>query len=463
MKTDHRHLALLALVSAPLLAWQATHTAHAQTSLATDAATLLVALPAEPYLSDLAVALSATSDAVRERHAAVTTARATLNRVVAGLSVTAQAAPKLEFERDLTDPSDQGAWETDIDVSIDAAYRRDTQAITRARLALATAESRLRDQLRADLQRALLALSAQRLDARSASDAELAAEEALGALRAAEQGGATDDELLTVRITAELALNAVERAHADALAASEAAALLGLAASAPVSSVLVTGPTGTLRDLSPATLHATVLSVPAPEQHSRAQSLLLQMTLASAQANASAFTVLREIEVYGGYENRGFEADGRLALVTGVPLVGAGVSWTNGEDDVGFTVGVGATLRLTDATARDAAAAAQAVTDAQAEYAGFLDAQVAAELAARRAAELEFEEFGLARLQQQLLEDQLAANAENVDDRDLQRLNTAARRAQDATERAWQRYVRTLVNYLGIVDATWRADVLEER
>src|SRR5690606_10714915 len=188
VKTDHRHLALLALVSAPLLAWHATHTAHAQTSLATDAATLLVAPPAEPYLSDLAVTLSATSDAVRERHAAVTTARTTLNRFVAGLTLTAQAPPTPAFERDPTAPSHQASWETDIDVSVDAAYRRDTQAVTRARLALATAESRLRDQLRADLQRALLALSAQRLDARSASDAELAAEEALGALRAAEQG-----------------------------------------------------------------------------------------------------------------------------------------------------------------------------------------------------------------------------------------------------------------------------------
>ena len=464
MRTYHGPLALLALVTVPLLVWQASTVAEAQGSVATDPLTLLAALPADPYLADLAIAFGATSDAVRERQAAVTTARTNLARAITGLTVVAQAAPSLEFERDLTKPSDQGAWETDIDLSVDATYRRDAQAIVRARIALATAESRLRDQLRADLQRALLALSAERLDSRSLQDAENAAAETLAAWIAAEQDGATERELLSLRVAAELAANALERAHAEALADALASERLGLRGSAPLSSAWLTGATGALSDLSPSALRSRILTVPTPEQHSQAALLLLQLNLATARANASAFTVVREIEVYGAYENTGFEVDGRIALVTGVPLVGAGVSWTNGDDDVGFTVGIGATLRLTDSTARDAAAATQAVSDAQADYAAFLDGQVDAELRARRAADLEYEEFGLARLQLQLLEEELeTAAAAGTTDREVQRLTTAVRRSQDATERAWQRYVRSLVSYLGIVDATWRADVLEER
>ncbi|HET8984333.1 MAG TPA: hypothetical protein VFN03_01115, partial [Trueperaceae bacterium] len=274
----------------------------------------------------------------------------------------------------------------------------------------------------------------------------------------------------------------VERAQAGAAAAAAAAARLGLGDAArlglgdaaplaggplapgPVTSALLTGASSALGDLSPAAMVAHLVKVPTPEQHSEARLLALRLTLATAESAATAFTVLRELEVYGAYENTGFEVESRVALVTGVPLVGAGVSWTNGEADVGFTVGIGATLRVTDSTGREAAAAAQAVTVAHADYAAFLDAQVAAEFAARRMADLDFEEFGLERLQWRLIESQLAAaEVEDASEREVQRLATALGRAQDATERAWQRYVRSLVSYLGVVDAMWRADVMEER
>jgi hypothetical protein len=461
-------MALLALVVAPLLALHAASSASAQAGGRADTTALLADLPSEPFFTDLAVALGATSDAVRERQAAVVTARTNLARATLGLEVVALAAPTLEFERDLADPADQGAWEPDIDVSLEATYRRDAQAVLRARLALTNAEILLRDQVRADLQRALLALSAERLDARSLSEAESAAAEAATALEAAEASGATAEELLPLQLAAELAANAVERARAEGLASAAAAARLGLGGSAPrsgpLTSALVGSEDHTLDALSPRSIVALLVTVPTPEQHAEARALALRLTLATAQSNATAFSVLRELEVYGAYENTGFEVESRVALVTGVPLVGAGVSWTNGEADVGFTVGIGATLRVTDATGREAAAAARAVTEAHAAYAAFLDAQVAAEAAARSMADLDFEEFGLTRLQWLLAEGQLAAaEAEGASEREVQRLATARERAQDATERAWQRYVRSLVGYLGVVDAMWRADVMEER
>src|SRR5690606_4637091 len=115
-------------------------------------------------------------------------------------------------------------------------------------------------------------------------------------------------------------------------------------------------------------------------------------------------------------------------------------------------------------TASQAAAAAQAVTAAQVAYAAFLDAQVAGEMAARLAAELEFEDFALISLQLQTVEAQLGeARATNAAERDVQRLVTAHRRAQDASARAWQRCVRSLVGYLGVTNAMWRNTVMEVR
>ncbi|HET8984258.1 MAG TPA: hypothetical protein VFN03_00740, partial [Trueperaceae bacterium] len=202
-------MALVALVVTPLLVMHAATMASAQADGPFDTTTLLAGLPSQPYFADLAVALGATSDAVRERQSLVVAARTNLARAIAGFEVVGLAAPTLEFERDLADPTDQGAWETDIDVSIDATYRRDTRAVLRARLALLNAERQLRDQVRADLQRALLALSAARLDARSTAQAQLEAARAQAALTAAQTSGATDQALLQLRVAAELAVNAV--------------------------------------------------------------------------------------------------------------------------------------------------------------------------------------------------------------------------------------------------------------
>lgn len=464
VRWQHGPLALPALAVASLIALNAAGSAVAQPGDLGDPRTAFALIPAEPHRSDFATALGATSDAVRERQATLAASRAALARVRAGVSVVAQAAPGVEYERDLADPASTGTWETDIDVSLDATYRRDTAAILKARLAVATAEARLRDQLRDDLQRALLALSAERLDARAIAAAQAESDSARQAVVLAQQEGATEHELMPVRLAAELAAVALERAHSEALTAAETREQLGLGGSVPFTNAQLTAGPVTLADLSPDALRSAYFTVPTPERHSQATTLSLQFDIATAHATASAFTVLREIELYGAYENAGFEVESRVAMVAGVPLVGAGLSWTNGEDDVGFTVGLGATVRFTDSTNRDAVAATQAVDEARAAYAAFLDAQVAAELAARRAAELDFDEFGLLRLQQQLAEDELtAALAAEASEREIQRLTTAVGRSHDATERAWQRYVRSLVRYLGIVDATWRADVLEER
>lgn len=468
VESGPRVAALLIVAAASLVALQVSTAGSAQGALPAEIAAAIALLPAEPYLSDLALALSATSDAVRERTAALDAARSSLRGAVTGFTVAAEANPTLEFERDLADPADLGAWGTDIDLSVTGTYRRDTQAVTRARLAGATAEARLRSQLRDDLQRSLVALSNMRLARRGLEDAVVAAAEAEVALREAESADAAPAELLSLRVAAQLASNAVEREQTALAEAAEGAARLGLASAAPLASTMLTGAGSTLVDLAPTAIAGTGLMVPAPEQHVRAKTLALELALAVGQSNATAFTVLHQIEVYGAYENSGFEVDGRAALSAGVPVIGSTVSWTNGADDIGFVVGVGATLRLSDATGSEAAAAALAVTAAQAAYASFLDAQVLSELAARQAAELEFEDFALTRLQLMNVEAQLEQaleqpRATSATERELQRLVTAHRRAQDAGERAWQRYVRSLVSYLGVVDAMWRTDVMEER
>jgi len=456
-------VALLAVGAASLVALEAASSGLAQGAFPAEISTTMATLPAEPYFSDLALAFGATSAAVLERSAALGAALSTLGRAVAGFSVAAEVSPTLEFERDLADPTDQGAWGTDIDLGVTATYRSDTQAVARARLAAVGAEARLRVQLRDDLQRSLLALSNMRLAERGLADAVVAAGEAEVALREAEVSEAGAEELLSLRIAAALAANAVEREQAALAVATEAAARLGLASAVPTTSTLFTGGDRPLKDLAPTAILGMGVTVPTPEQHVRARTLSLELALAVARSNNSAFTVLRELEVYGDYENAGFEVEGRAALASGVPEIGSTVSWTNGVDDVGFVVGVGATLRLTDATVPDAAAAALAVTAAQAAYGAFLDAQVGDELAAQRAAALEFEDFALTRLQLMTVEAQLEqARATSASDREVQRLASAHRRAQDATERAWQRYVRSLVSYLGVADALWRTAVMEE-
>ena len=437
---------------------------HAQVPLPSAIATALDSIPAEPYFSDVALALAATSDAVNVRTATLAAARTALVRAKAGFGVVAELEPSLEFERDLADPSDQGAWASDIDLSVSATYSRDAQAVARANLGVTNAEARLRDQLRDDLQRSLLALSARRLAERGLADAELEAALAEEALMAAAGAGTPAAELLALGVTLELANNAVEREQAALADAMDGAARLGLASAVPVSSSLLQGAASTLGALAPGAVADLGVMLPTVEEHVDARSLAHELALAVVQSSATPFNVLREVEVYGAYETSGFEVEGRAALTGGVPVVGSTLSWTNGVDDVGFVVGIGATLRLTDQTASQAAAAAQAVTAVQAAYASFLDAQVAGEVAARLAAELEFEDFALISLQLQTVQAQLGeARAMNAAERDVQRLVTAHRRAQDASERAWQRYVRSLVSYLGVTDAMWRNSVMEVR
>lgn len=464
VESGQRVMALLVAGAASMAALQVPAAVGAQPAMSAEVSTALALIAAEPYFADLALAFGATSDAVLERTAALAAARMALARAVAGFGVAAEAAPSLEFERDLADPVDQGAWETDIDLSVTASYRRDAVAVARAGLAVTTAEARLRDQLRDDLQRALLALSNARLADRGLADAVLAAEEAERTLAEAEEAGAPADELLALRVAVELATNAVEREAAASAAADEDEARLGLTTAVPIISTLLTGAERVLGDLAPGAITGLGLRVPSPEQHVGARSLAATLALALAQSNATTFNVLHEFEVYGTYETSGFEVEGRAALTGGVPLVGSTLSWTHGEDDVGFVVGVGATLRLDDQTATRAAEAARVVTAAQSAYASFLGGQVAAELAARRAAELEFEDFALTRLQLMSAQAQLEqARAAGSAQREVQRLVTAHRRAQDAAERAWQRYVRSLIGYLGVADAIWRDAVMEGR
>lgn len=455
--------ALLTVAAASLFAVQAPSSGAAQTALPAELASAVSSLPAEPYFGDLALALGATSADVADRAAALGASRAARARAAAGLSFAGEASPIIEFERDLADPTDQGAWGTDIDLSVGVSYRRDAQALARAGLAVTVAEARLNDQARDDLQRSLLALSTMRLAQRDLEDAAQAAAQAAAAVAEAEARGAAAVDLMPLRIAVELASNAVEREQAAVATAADAAARLGLTTAVPPASTLLEDGR-TLGALAPSSLTRTLMTVPTPEQHGRARTLSSELAVAVARANGTPFDVVREIEVYGAYENAGFEIQTRAALATGVPVIGSTLSWTNGSDDVGFVVGVGATLKVTDATAATAAAASQAVSEARALYAAFLDAQVSSELAARRAAEREFEDFALTSLQlmsaQALVSEARAAGAS---ERELQRLATAHRRAQDATERAWQRYVRSLVSYLGVADATWRSVVMEER
>jgi len=327
-------------------------------------------------------------------------------------------------------------------------------------VALERAEARLRAQQRADLERALLAMSASRLSAMAVEDASADLAEAEAELAAATASAQPPLNLEALAVEVELAGVALEQELLAHRERSEALAELGL-------SEVFASDAANQVTAAPTVYGAWLASPPAPElafpagaaPRTAPQLPLLAMRLALAeQALALApFEALRELEIYGGYEVNGVTAGGRLALEVGVPTAEASLGWQTDSDDHAFTVGFGATFRLSDSSSADTKVAQRDVTDARLALAEHIAAWPQAERRAAASTALAYREFAL---ELRVLEisnaalEQVAAG----DERELRSRRNDARRARLAGERAWQRYVRALTDYLDVIDVVLRFD-----
>lgn len=409
------------------------------------------------YLDDLhaAVRLSGPATALRARDVADATLELALVR--SGLSATGTFVPNAEFERDLD--SGSGAWDIDVDLDLTGSYRFDRERILRARIALERAAGRLRAQRRSDAERAMLALSDSRLGARALEDARLAVAETAAALAAAPTGD--NGELESLQIAAELAVVELERELHEHRDADSALAELGLS---DRRLGVPTGPTSFTTSDDVAWLEAAPApqlkyAESGPRTTPASRLLALELELAQHTLNLAPFEFAREIEVFSGYEASGIEAGARVALEVGVPTAEASFGWQPGEDDNVFTIGFGASFRLSDTSSDETRVAHRDVADARDALAAFSAAWPANERDQRTLAELAYREFVLELRAQDLSVAQLEElEGAGVDGSDLARARTAVRRARDASERAWQRYVRALGDYLDVVDVVLSTD-----
>jgi hypothetical protein len=133
-----------------------------------------------------------------------------------------------------------------------------------------------------------------------------------------------------------------------------------------------------------------------------------------------------------------------------VPAAEAQVGLSTGDGPHRLRVGLSASLQFRhDSWERSNLVLAEREL-ARAAQAEFEAAQPAREAEALTMLELAYEELHLLLMASDAAAaDLAAARAEGRDDT---RLKTAARRAEDAAERAWQRYVRALFDYLDTTD-----------
>ncbi len=382
--------------------------------------------------SDLELALGARSQASATRELEVEEAHRALQLAVAGTAVSFSVSPSLDLERDL-DPVGDVEVETDVTVAAQLLYRHDARAIATARLVLTRAEARLRAQRRSDIERALLALSALRLALRVQDDARQAAAELPA--QAAASDDAADRAVEIAARTAQLELRQAEEAVLEQRRALAELGILGPGALADVRFALPTA---------------------APEAHPQAALLALQLVQARAGLRVAESAFFPTLAVTGRYEDMGFTTTGRLGLSAGRPEVALGVTYSP-DDDRGWLVGVDATFRVRDVDVRSMAAAEAAVTAAERALDDFLTGYRDGESRSLAATEMAEEAFAIAWLTLELArraaED---ATAEDASEADSRRALQALRRADDAAERAWQRYVRTVADHLSVTEGDWR-------
>lgn len=394
---------------------------------------------ADPFRSDLALALSVDSEAATSRRAQVARAEAGLRRARRGLELTFEVEPEAELELDLL--SGGSRWGTDLDVKFGAQVARDLDLVLRAEAALATAQGRLRAQLRDDQRVALLALSDLRTGSLDLAEAEADAEETAAALAAARADASDPEELRRLELNASLADLELRReriAHEERLSRVDR---LGPGSADVCAPALLTGP-----------LAAEVVR---PAEHAQAAALRIALARAELAWRELPFETVQEIELTGAYENGGAELSAALGLDGGVPSLEAELGWSTGTPaDPNLVLGVSATLAFSADSRSRTNLVGEELDAARRELAAFGPAQSARESTARALLELAYEELTLfANAADAAAAD--VAGAQSPGERE--RLERAAERARAEAEDAWRGYVRTLFEYLDEIDAVLAA------
>lgn len=395
---------------APLLALLLVPAAHASIPASTLASTPLDAF--------VGATESAPGAAVLRAEAARRDAAAELQRARLGLGASLEVRPLLDYNGTF-----DGDPELDLGmrVGVDLGYRHDSAEILQQRLRLLAAEARLRDERRDHVAAALL-LHAELVDAQVA----VAQQE--------RRLQARQDTLQRVREDADASTAQLQRATLDAaaeeldletsrrrLATLQArAAALGFASPAQLDELL-----------------AFALPDASAEATTGYQQRLLALELAEVRAlRARAFQVVDRLAVGASVRGSGTRVSTTVELDNGVPRANLGLDFPRGGN--AWSVAVGATLRLDDRTFSTIADANEAVDEARAELAAFVDDYAVALDDARfelRSAELELDHALRSRAVNELRADELRARL--ADDRArLDELNARAERLREQRDAA---------------------------
>lgn len=390
---------------------------------------------ADGFREDLALLAGLVSEGAAARAEQVRTAREELARALRGLTVELEATPEARYALDLA--RGNGGWDAGLEVELGVGAARDEDRVLRAQAALAAAEGRYRAQLRADLRAGLLALSQERLAARTLADAEAAAAEARAAVEEARAAGAGETELAALEVAAGLAAVELERARLGYRTRDAVLAEIGAPRAAREAGAYLLGP------VPP--------GLSRPEQHRERAALAVAAERADLALRRLPFEHLREVELTADYRDGGFAVEAELGLRRGVPTADATFGWSTSEGAPRLRFGVSARLLFSNgSSARPTLVVAEREL-ALTALAEFDAAQPDREREALRLLELAYEELHLLLLSRDAAE--AALEAARAQGRDTARLEASLRRADDASERAWQRYVRALFDYLETTDA----------
>ena len=401
---------------------------------------------ADGFREDLALLAGLVSEGAAARAEQVRTAREELARALRGLTVELEATPEARYALDLA--RGNGGWDAGLEVELGVGAARDEDRVLRAQAALAAAEGRYRAQLRADLRAGLLALSQERLAARTLADAEAAAAEARAAVEEARAAGAGETELAALEVAAGLA--AADRLLDLARPAVELErARLGYRTRDAVLAEI--GAPRAAREAGAYLLGPVPPGLSRPEQHRERAALAVAAERADLALRRLPFEHLREVELTADYRDGGFAVEAELGLRRGVPTADATFGWSTSEGAPRLRFGVSARLLFSNgSSARPTLVVAEREL-ALTALAEFDAAQPDREREALRLLELAYEELHLLLLSRDAAE--AALEAARAQGRDTARLEASLRRADDASERAWQRYVRALFDYLETTDA----------
>ena len=390
---------------------------------------------ADGFREDLALLAGLVSEGAAARAEQVRAAREELARALRGLTVELEATPEARYALDLA--RGNGGWDAGLEVELGVGAARDEDRVLRAQAALAAAEGRYRAQLRADLRAGLLALSQERLAARTLADAEAAAAEARAAVEEARAAGAGETELAALEVAAGLAAVELERARLGYRTRDAVLAEIGAPRAAREAGAYLLGP------VPP--------GLSRPEQHRERAALAVAAERADLALRRLPFEHLREVELTADYRDGGFAVEAELGLRRGVPTADATFGWSTSEGAPRLRFGVSARLLFSNgSSARPTLVVAEREL-ALTALAEFDAAQPDREREALRLLELAYEELHLLLLSRDAAE--AALEAARAQGRDTARLEASLRRADDASERAWQRYVRALFDYLETTDA----------